>query len=86
MTSRLPEGQVALAPVRYGLPGDHVGFGTTVMVPADGTFVARLKVPIEMFTNPKAQVYAGVVLVTPGNMDEPAMKELLQPPIDKYLK
>ena len=33
-----------------------------------------------------SQALVRPVLVTPGNMDEPAMKELLQPPIDKYLK
>ena len=28
----------------------------------------------------------GVVLVTPENMDRPEIKELLYPPLDKYLK
>jgi ribose transport system substrate-binding protein len=32
------------------------------------------------------RIDTGVVLVTPGNMEQPDMKDLLQPPIDKYLK
>jgi len=28
----------------------------------------------------------GVVLVTPENMEQPNIKELLEPPLDKYLK
>ncbi len=32
------------------------------------------------------KIDTGVVLVTPENMEEPAMKELLHPPLDKYLK
>jgi ribose transport system substrate-binding protein len=31
------------------------------------------------------RIDTGVVLVTPENMNEPAMKELLHPPFDKYL-
>ena len=32
------------------------------------------------------RIDTGVVLVTPDNMDQPENKDLLQPPIDKYLK
>ena len=32
------------------------------------------------------RIDTGVALVTPENMDEPAMKELLNPPFEKYLK
>jgi len=32
------------------------------------------------------RIDTGVALVTPENMNEPAMKELLYPPFDKYLK
>ncbi len=32
------------------------------------------------------RIDTGVVLVTPQNMEQPDMKDLLQPPIDKYLK
>src|SRR6266480_4235672 len=32
------------------------------------------------------RIDTGVTLVTPKNMDQPEMKELLYPPIDKYLK
>ena len=32
------------------------------------------------------RIDTGVVLVTPENMDQPQMKELLHPPLDKYLK
>jgi ribose transport system substrate-binding protein len=28
----------------------------------------------------------GVVLVTPENMEQPEIRELLHPPLDKYLK
>jgi ribose transport system substrate-binding protein len=32
------------------------------------------------------RIDTGVVLVTPDNMEQPAIKELLYPPLDKYLK
>jgi ribose transport system substrate-binding protein len=32
------------------------------------------------------RIDTGVVLVTPENMNQPEIKDLLQPPIDKYLK
>jgi ribose transport system substrate-binding protein len=32
------------------------------------------------------RIDTGVVLITPQNMEQPEMKDLLQPPIDKYLK
>jgi ribose transport system substrate-binding protein len=32
------------------------------------------------------RVDTGVVLATPENMEEPKIKELLHPPVDKYLK
>lgn len=32
------------------------------------------------------RIDTGVTLVTPENMDQPQMKELLQPPVDQYLK
>jgi ribose transport system substrate-binding protein len=32
------------------------------------------------------RIDTGVVLVTPENMEQPEIKELLQPPLDKYLK
>lgn len=32
------------------------------------------------------QIDTGVVLVTPENMEQPEIQELLQPPLDKYLK
>jgi ribose transport system substrate-binding protein len=32
------------------------------------------------------RIDTGVVLVTPENMEQPAIKELLYPPLDKYLK
>src|SRR5207249_5863473 len=32
------------------------------------------------------RIDTGVVLVTPENMNEPNIKELLYPPLDKYLK
>jgi ribose transport system substrate-binding protein len=32
------------------------------------------------------RVDTGVVLVTPENMEKPEIKELLYPPLDKYLK
>ncbi|MSU19975.1 MAG: sugar ABC transporter substrate-binding protein [Pedosphaera sp.] len=32
------------------------------------------------------KIDTGVVLVTPENMEQPAIKELLNPPLDKYLK
>ena len=32
------------------------------------------------------RIDTGVTLVTPENMDKPDIKELLYPPIDKYLK
>jgi len=32
------------------------------------------------------RIDTGVSLVTPENMDQPQMKELLQPPVDQYLK
>jgi ribose transport system substrate-binding protein len=32
------------------------------------------------------RIDTGVVLVTPQNMDQPGVKELLYPPLDKYLK
>jgi ribose transport system substrate-binding protein len=32
------------------------------------------------------RIDTGVVLVTPENMDQPEIKELLYPPLDKYLK
>jgi ribose transport system substrate-binding protein len=32
-----------------------------------------------------ARIDTGVQMVTPDNMDEPAMKELLHPPLDQYL-
>ena len=32
------------------------------------------------------RIDTGVVLVTPDKMDQPEIKDLLQPPIDKYLK
>jgi ribose transport system substrate-binding protein len=32
------------------------------------------------------RIDTGVVLITPETMDQPDMKDLLQPPIDKYLK
>jgi ribose transport system substrate-binding protein len=45
------------------------------------TMVAHLKnQPIEK------RIDTGVSLVTPENMDEPASKELTNPPVDKYLK
>ena len=45
------------------------------------TMVAHLRnQPVEK------RIDTGVTLVTPENMDEPAMKELTSPPIDKYLK
>jgi ribose transport system substrate-binding protein len=31
-------------------------------------------------------VDTGVTLVTPDNMNEPKIQELLHPPLDKYLK
>jgi len=34
----------------------------------------------------EARIDTGVVLVTPENMEQPEMKDLLQPPISKYLK
>jgi ribose transport system substrate-binding protein len=34
----------------------------------------------------ESRIDTGVVLVTPDNMDQPENKDLLQPPIDKYLK
>jgi ribose transport system substrate-binding protein len=34
----------------------------------------------------EARIDTGVHVVTPQNMDDPAMKELLYPPLDKYLK
>jgi ribose transport system substrate-binding protein len=45
------------------------------------TMVAHLRnQPVEK------RIDTGVTLVTPENMDEPAMKELTSPPVDKYLK
>ena len=45
------------------------------------TMVAHLRnQPVEK------RIDTGVTLVTPENMDEPAMQELTSPPIDKYLK
>src|SRR2546421_763176 len=35
---------------------------------------------------PEKRIDTGVVLVTPENMNEPQIKDLLHPPIDKYLK
>jgi ribose transport system substrate-binding protein len=32
------------------------------------------------------RIDTGVVLVTPENMERPEIKELLYPPLDKYLK
>ena len=32
------------------------------------------------------RIDTGVVLVTPENMEQPEIKELLYPPLDKYLK
>jgi ribose transport system substrate-binding protein len=32
------------------------------------------------------RIDTGVVLVTPEKMEQPEVKDLLQPPIDKYLK
>jgi ribose transport system substrate-binding protein len=32
------------------------------------------------------RIDTGVVLVTPENMNQPEMKELLYPPLDKYLR
>ncbi len=44
------------------------------------TMVAHLKnQPVEK------RIDTGVSLVTPENMDEPASKELTNPPVDKYL-
>jgi len=44
------------------------------------TMVAHLRnQPVEK------RIDTGVTLVTPENMDEPAMKELTSPPVDKYL-
>jgi ribose transport system substrate-binding protein len=34
----------------------------------------------------EGRIDTGVVLVTPGNMNQPEIKELLYPPLDKYLK
>ena len=45
------------------------------------TMVAHLRnQPVEK------RIDTGVTLVTPENMEEPAMKELTSPPVDKYLK
>src|SRR5881394_4587198 len=35
---------------------------------------------------PEKRIDTGVVLVTPDNMNQPEIKELLYPPLDKYLK
>jgi ribose transport system substrate-binding protein len=44
------------------------------------TMIAHLRnQPVEK------RIDTGVTLVTPENMDEPAMKELTNPPVDKYL-
>jgi ribose transport system substrate-binding protein len=32
------------------------------------------------------RIDTGVVLVTPDNMEQPEIKELLYPPLEKYLK
>jgi len=32
------------------------------------------------------RIDTGVVLITPENMNQPEMKELLHPPFDQYLK
>jgi ribose transport system substrate-binding protein len=37
-------------------------------------------------TNVESRIDTGVVLVTPDNMNQPDIKDLLQPPIDRYLK
>ncbi|HEY3913351.1 MAG TPA: substrate-binding domain-containing protein [Verrucomicrobiae bacterium] len=37
-------------------------------------------------TNVEKRIDTGVVLVTPDNMNQPDIKDLLQPPIDRYLK
>src|ERR1041384_4521962 len=34
----------------------------------------------------ESRIDTGVILVTPENMEQPEIKELLQPPLDKYLK
>jgi len=33
----------------------------------------------------EARIDTGIHVVTPGNINEPDMKELLNPPLDKYL-
>ena len=61
----------SLLPARAPVEKEHI---ETEMRTASGIVDAR------------GHYIAGVVLITAENMEQPEMKELLHPPLDKYLK